>query len=281
MSHALLGATSYPFDWDAFLEYLLRPSGMVLNGIRLTITIAVVAEIIGVGLGVLLALARMSRSRVLRRAAGVYIWFFRGTPLLVQIAIVYYAGFPFFGLPIFGGYSWGDVNVFGIAISGRILAGTFALAVNEGAYMAEIVRSGITGVDAGQLEAARSVGMTRALAMRLVVLPQAARLIVPPLGNQFNMMLKTTSLLSVISVVELYTASNIVQGQTFKPFEVFFAAAIYYLIMTSIWNTIQSRVERKLGRGWGEERPATRGLRDRLLGRGQTAQGSISTPVGG
>ena len=260
---------TYPFDWDAFYGYLFRPNGMVLNGIRLTIVIAVVSEIVGVILGVLLALARMSRSGILRRLAGVYIWFFRGTPLLVQIAIVYFAGFPFLGLPIFGGYSWGDVTVFGTVIPGRILAGIFALSANEGAYMAEIVRSGISGVDAGQLEAARSVGMTRALAMRLIVLPQAARLIVPPLGNQFNMMLKTTSLLSVISVVELYTASNIVQGQTFQPFEVFFAAAIYYLIMTSIWNLVQSRVERRLGRGWGEQRPAGRSLRRRLVGRGR------------
>jgi polar amino acid transport system permease protein len=272
---------TYPFHWDAFFRYLFEPNGMVLNGIRLTIIIAVVSEIAGVALGVLLALARMSRSRILRRLAGVYIWFFRGTPLLVQIAIVYFAGFPFLGLPIFGGYSWGDITIFGTVIPGRILAGIFALSANEGAYMAEIVRSGISGVDAGQLEAARSVGMTRALAMRLIVLPQAARLIVPPLGNQFNMMLKTTSLLSVISVVELYTASSIVQGQTFQPFEVFFAAAIYYLIMTSIWNFIQSRVERRLGRGWGEERPAGRRFSDRLLGRGRTAHGSVSASVSG
>jgi len=267
---------TYPFKWDSFLEYLFQPGEMVLNGIRLTITIAVVAELIGVALGVLLALARMSRSRILRGLASAYIWFFRGTPLLVQIAIVYYAGFPFFGLPIFGGYSWGDVTIFGIGISGRVLAGTFALAINEGAYMAEIVRSGITGVDAGQLEAARSVGMTRGLAMRLVVLPQAARLIVPPLGNQFNMMLKTTSLLSVISVVELYTASNIIQGQEFKPFEVFFAAAIYYLIMTSIWNLVQRRIEKRLGRGWGEQRPARR-----LFGRGRPEPSPLAVLVEG
>lgn len=277
MTHTVIA--TYPFNWGAFLDYLFNPNGMVTNGIRLTIIIAVVSEIIGVVLGVLLALARMSRSRVLRRASGIYIWFFRGTPLLVQIAIVYFAGFPFFGLPIFGGYSWGDVTVFGVVIPGRILAGIFALSANEGAYMAEIVRGGITGVDAGQLEAARSIGMTRALAMRLVVLPQAARLIVPPLGNQFNMMLKTTSLLSVISVVELYTASSIVQGQTFQPFEVFFAAAIYYLIMTSIWNFIQSRVERRLGRGWGEERGAQDRLTTRLFGRGLPSRSQAAVSV--
>lgn len=279
MMHTVIA--TYPFNWGAFLDYLFHPNGMVVNGIRLTIIIAVISEIIGVILGVLLALARMSRSPILRRASAIYIWFFRGTPLLVQIAIVYFAGFPFFGLPIFGGYSWGDVTVFGTVIPGRILAGIFALSVNEGAYMAEIVRGGITGVDAGQLEAARSIGMTRALAMRLVVLPQAARLIVPPLGNQFNMMLKTTSLLSVISVVELYTASSIVQGQTFQPFEVFFAAAIYYLIMTSIWNFIQRRVENRLGRGWGEERGAEERLTTRLFGRGLASRGQAAVSVDG
>jgi polar amino acid transport system permease protein len=261
-------ATGYPFNWGAFFDYLFSPNSMVVRGIQLTIVIAIVSELLGVLGGVALSLVRMSHSRILRSFAAFYIWIFRGTPLLVQIAIVYFAGFPFFGLAIFGGYMWGDASLLGWSIPGRVLAGIFALSANEAAYMAEIVRAGITGVEAGQLEAARSVGMTRGRAMRRIVLPQAARLIVPPLGNQFNMMLKTTSLLSVISVVELYTASSIIAGQTFQPFEVFFAAAIYYLLMTSIWNFIQKRVENHLGKGWAEEKVQARtGFRQRVLGR--------------
>ncbi len=271
---------AYPFDWEAFLDYLFRPNSVVLHGIRLTIIIAMVSETLGCIGGVVLSLARMSHSRALRYASAVYIWFFRGTPLLVQIALVYFGGFPFFGLSIFGGYMWGDVNVFGWLIPGRILAGIFALSANEAAYMAEIVRAGITGVESGQLEAARSVGMTRGRAMRRIVLPQAARLIVPPLGNQFNMMLKTTSLLSVISVVELYTAASYIQGQEFKPFEVFFAASIYYLIMTSVWMVIQMQIENRLGRGWAEERAVHERLtfRRRLFGYADATQGPLEGP---
>jgi polar amino acid transport system permease protein len=244
-------AAVYPFKLDAFLHYLLEPTPMVVTGIWLTIGLAIVSEALGVVIGVAVALARTSRVRPIRWFAKTYIWYFRGTPLLVQIALVYFAGFPFFGLPIFLGYMWNDIDILGFVIAGRILAGIFALSVNEGAYMAEIVRAGINSVDPGQLEASRSLGMTYRLAMRRIILPQAIRFIVPPLGNQFNTMLKTTSLLSIISVVELYTASNILQGQKFQPFEVFLAASVYYLIMTSIWSLIQGRLEAWASKGVG------------------------------
>ncbi len=244
-------AAIYPFKLDAFLHYLFSPNEMVVKGIWLTIGIAVASEVLGVLIGVALALSRTARLRILRWGAKTYIWYFRGTPLLVQIALVYFAGFPFFGLPIFFGYMWNDIDILGVVIAGRILAGVFALSINEGAYMAEIIRAGINSVDHGQLEAARSLGMTYRLAMRRIILPQAIRFIVPPLGNQFNTMLKTTSLLSVISVVELYTASNILQGQKFQPFEVFLAASVYYLIMTSVWSLIQGRLEVWASKGVG------------------------------
>jgi len=147
-----------------------------------------------------------------------------------------------------------------------------ALGVNEGAYMTEIVRAGILAIDPGQMEAAKSLGMTYRKAMRRIVLPQAARVIVPPLGNEFNNMLKTTSLMAVISVTELFRVAQGVYAVTFKPFEVFLGVAVYYLALTTIWSLIQSVIERRIGASTtrGEEVP---GLRARLLGLGKPTGG--------
>jgi polar amino acid transport system permease protein len=200
-----------------------------------------------------------------------YVWFFRGTPLLVQIAFIY------FGLGVTGIYKWPDFVVPGtdFNIEGAWQAGIFALGLNEGAYMSEIVRAGILSVPRGQLEAAKSLGMTYALAMRRIDLPQAARVIVPPLGNEFNNMLKTTSLLVVISVPELYVVFSQKNGSgstSFHPFELFLAAAVWYLLLTTIWGFIQASLERRLGRGTGAG--SEPGLRARLFGlRAPTASG--------
>lgn len=239
-------ANTYPFDWPAFWDYLIHPSSLVVKGLVLTVVIAIVSQILGVLIGLVAALGRESRFGAVRWLSAGYIGLFRGTPFLVQVSIIFFAGFPFFGLSIFGGYRWDDVRLLGFVILGRILAGIFALSLNEGAYMAEIIRSGIGSVDVGQVEAAHAIGMTHRQTMRRIVLPQAARTIVPPLGNQFNLMLKNTSLLSVISVIELYTAAAIIQGQTFQPFEVFGAVAIYYLALTVVWTVIQGRIERRI-----------------------------------
>ncbi|WP_436700054.1 amino acid ABC transporter permease [Nocardioides sp. BYT-33-1] len=248
----MAAGSTYPFDWDAFTDYLLHPSSMVIHGLGLTVLIAVLSQFLGTLIGIAADLTRRSRFAPLRWLASGYVWLFRGTPFLVQVSIIYFAGLPFFGLAVFGGYRWDDVEVVGYLIAGRVIAGVFALSLNEGAYMAEIVRSGIDSVDRGQVEAAHAIGMTARQTTRRIVLPQALRTIVPPLGNQFNLMLKSTSLLSVISVTELYTAAAIIQGQTFQPFEVFGAVAIYYLALTAGWTLIQGRIERRLGRGWGE-----------------------------
>lgn len=259
----------YDFDSHAFWDFLLHPPQMVLNGLWLTVVIAVVSELFGVILGVLAALMRDSRHAVFRWPAVLYTSVIRGTPFLVQVAIVYFAGFPFFGLSLFGGYRWDDLVILGVVVPGRILAGIFALSMNEGAYMAEIVRSGIASVDRGQREAAQAIGMPRRLLMQRVIFPQAARVIVPPLGNQFNLMLKSTSLLSVISVMELYTAANVIQGQVYKPFEIFFAVALYYLALTGCWLLIQSRLEGRVGRGWNSPVARNRSFAVRLTGLGR------------
>jgi polar amino acid transport system permease protein len=189
--------------------------------------------------------------------------------LLVQLMIVY------FGLLNTNIVRWDDIGIGGFVVTGAIQAGIFALGVNEGAYMTEIVRAGIIAVDPGQMEAAKSLGMTYSQAMRRVVLPQAARVIVPPLGNEFNNMLKTTSLLTVVAVPELFVTFQQLNGNgpsSFHPFELFFACALWFLLLTTIWGVIQAWIERRLARGAPGAQPGGPGLLDRLFGFRRTAE---------
>ena len=254
--------SSYHYDWGIFFDSIFRPDGLILTGVWLTLSIAVVSQFIGVILGVFGALAKTAKFLPARIIGNLYVWLFRGTPLLVQISFFYY------GLLITKLYGWPTINILGFEIPSEVQAGVFALGLNEGAYMSEIVRAGILSIDPGQLEAAKSLGMTYAKAMRRIILPQAARVIVPPLGNEFNNMLKTTSLLVVLSVPELYVtfSRKNARGPTvFHPFELFLAAAVWYLLLTTIWSLIQAWIERRLGAGFGggEHRP---GIRERLFG---------------
>ena len=262
------GKGSYQYRWELFFKSIFEPDSFILSGLWLTVSIAVTAQIIGVILGVFGALGRMSKIRPIRWVANVYVWFFRGTPLLVQIS------FLFFGLSVARIYTWPDLPLGPLVVAGAVQAGIVALGLNEGAYMTEIVRAGIISIDPGQMEAAKSLGMTYGQAMRRIVLPQAARVIVPPLGNEFNNMLKTTSLLVIISVPELYVIFSRKQGNDFAPFEYFLAAAIWYLLLTTIWTLIQSQIEARLGRGAGGEKPPS--LRERLFGlAGQPVEPSL------
>jgi polar amino acid transport system permease protein len=248
LSASLAGCTSatrgsYVFHWNYFFDSIIHPDRLILAGLALTITISIVSQAIGVILGVFAAIGRLSRLRLVRYVAYFYIWVFRGTPLVVQLVFFY------FGLSVTRIYAWPDVTIGPLNIEGAVQAGIFALGVNEGAYMAEIVRAGILSIDTGQAEAARALGMTYGKLMRRIVLPQAARVIIPPLGNEFNNMLKTTSLLFVLSVQELYTVFNIKQGNDFAPFEYFLAAAAWFLLLTTIWGVFQSMIERRFSAG--------------------------------
>jgi len=260
-------------NWNYFFDTLFRPDDRIRFGIWLTVSIAVVSQLFGVILGTLAALAKMSRRLPLRTVANLYVWLFRGTPLLVQIVLFY------FGLSVARIYSWPDLNLPGARLDGAIQAGVFALSVNEGAYFAEIVRAGILSIDPGQAEAGKALGMRYGQIMRRIILPQAARVIVPPLGNEFNNMLKTTSLLVIISVPELYTIINRKQGNFFAPFEFYLAAAVWYLLMTTIWSVIQSRIERRLAKGT-TGMPAGPSLRERLVGSGPVAVEAPATTRG-
>jgi polar amino acid transport system permease protein len=235
----------YHFDWEIFWKYLWPGSALqdslIRTGLAVTVSVSVLAQFIGVVLGLFIALVKLSKIPPLRWLAEIYIWYFRGTPLLVQMMLL------FFGLGVTQIYNFPDLKLGALVISGAIQAGTIALAINEGAYMAEIIRAGIEAIDPGQMEAAKSLGMTYSLAMRRIVLPQAAKVIIPPLGNEFNNMMKTTSIMVVISAAELFFGFTQVNARLFKPFELFIAASLYYLALTTIWSFVQSWIETRLG----------------------------------
>src|SRR6266700_7258904 len=236
--HAIVAAV----DWHLIKTRIFDPDHAFAQALIRTIWIAVLAQAGGVVLGLVSALFQMSRLLVLRALSYVYVLFFRGTPLIVQIFFIYY------GANLLVGFDLFPRNVsFGVfAVDGAAVAGLVALAINEGAYMSEIIRAGISSIDRGQMESAKSVGMTHGLAMRRIILPQAARVIVPPLGNEFNNMMKTTSLIFFIGVTELFGDAEIRYSTTFKPVEYFLAVAFWYLVLTTVWSLIQAQIERKL-----------------------------------
>lgn len=253
-----LYASGLTFDNNFFLHALLHPSGAFLQGLWRTVYVSVIAQILGIILGLGIALMRYSKRSWISGIAATYIWVIRGTPLLVQLVLVYD------GLASIGLYRFPDLSIFGLTFPGVIQAGLITLGINESAYMAEIIRSGIDSVPRGQMEAALAGGMTRRGAMRWIILPQAVRIIMPPLGNDFNAMMKTTSLLSVIGVQELFMNAQEISSTTFRTLEIFMVAALYYLILTTIWSVIQTAIEKRLDAGSGIVRPPS--ITQRLFG---------------
>src|ERR687887_2027434 len=229
-------------DWGIIWDRIFHPDAVFARALWATIYISILAQILGVILGLVAALMRMSRFAVLRLLSGAYVLVFRGTPVIVQIFFVYFGTNLLFGFTLIPNLL--HLGLF--TLNGAVVAGIVALAINEGAYMREIIRAGIDAVDRGQMEAAKSVGMTHRLAMRRIVLPQAARVIVPPLGNEFNNMMKTSSLIFFIGVTELFGDAEIRYSTSFKPVEYFTAVAFWYLVLTTVWSLIQAQIERKL-----------------------------------
>jgi polar amino acid transport system permease protein len=230
------------FDWTYFWAQLFTPSTAFLDGLFLTVFMAVAAQILGSVLGLVIALGKMARSRVLRGLAGVYIWIVRGTPLLVQIVFIYT------GLAAANILRFNDITLSGITFPGSVQAGILALALNEAAYMAEIFRSGIGSVDSGQFEAAKALGMPPATMFRHIVMPQALRIILLPIGNQFNIMLKNTTLVSVIGVSEMLLVTETINSATFRTFELYSVLALYFLALTSLWHLFMAWAEHRLAR---------------------------------
>jgi polar amino acid transport system permease protein len=254
-------ATNPNFQWGVVGEYLF--DGRILHGLRVTIELTVIAMGIGVGLGVLLAIMRLSPNWLVSSASSFYIWFFRGTPVLVQLLFWYNIAALYpkiaLGIPFGPAFVHADANTLITPFTAAILG----LGLNEGAYMAEIVRAGIISVDAGQSDAAQSLGMTRLQTMRRIVLPQAMRVIIPPTGNETISMLKTSSLASVIVVTELLYAAQLIYSVNFKTIPLLIVASIWYIVCTSVLYVGQYYLERHYGRGAAREQSAT--LSSRVL----------------
>jgi polar amino acid transport system permease protein len=234
--------TNPNFQWDIVGEYFFDES--ILRGGLLTLELTGVSMAIGILLGIVLAVMRGSPNPILSGTSAVYIWFFRGTPLLVQLIFWFNlsALYPELTLGIPFGPQFVDLDA-NVLIT-PLIAAFLGLALNEGAYMAEIVRAGIVSVQPGQHQAAASLGMTRLQTMRRIVLPQAMRVIIPPTGNQTIAMLKTSSLVSVLAIPELLYSAQIIYSRTFQTIPLLLVASIWYLIATSILTVIQTRIER-------------------------------------
>lgn len=233
------------FQWHIFWHYLapwnLFQDEFLRNGLITTVLMAVVAQSLGTLIGIAAALMQRSRLTAVRRIIYLYVLYFRGTPVIVQLALIY------FGLAALNIYKFSNFDLGPVTIPGAIQAGIVGLALNEGAYMTEIIRAGIESVPQGQWEAARSLGMRNRRVLRSVIFPQAARVVVPPLGNEFNSMLKNTTLVLVIGGTDFFFGFSQLNARIFAPFELFAVASIYYLLLTLIWTLIQSRIEAKLG----------------------------------
>jgi polar amino acid transport system permease protein len=203
-----------------------------IDGAIFTIILAIFTVIFGVMLGVVLALLRISKNKLLNFIGTAYVEFIRGTPLMVQLFIIY------FGLP----------NIIGFPLPDMVAA-VLALSMNSGAYIAEIIRAGIQAVDKGQMEAARSLGMNYKMAMLYIIIPQAVKNILPALGNEFIVVIKESSIVSVIGIGELMYNADTVRGNTYKAFEPLLVAAFMYFIMTFTLSKLMGRFERRMKNG--------------------------------
>ena len=240
--------TNPNFQWDVVGEYLF--SDPVLRGLRNTLILTVLSMAIGIVGGVLLAVMRLSPNPVLAGAAAVYIWLFRGTPVITQLIFWNFlaALYPRLGLGIPFGPTFVSVDT--NTVISVFAASLLGLGLNEAAYMAEIVRGGIQSVDPGQSEAAGALGLSRTQTLRRIVLPQAMRVIVPPTGNETISMLKTTSLVVVIAYFELTVAVQTIYSRTFQTIPLLIVAALWYLALTSVLSVGQMFIERRFGRGF-------------------------------
>jgi glutamine transport system permease protein len=213
------------FRWDIIVEY----APFFLKGTLLTIGLSLASILIGTVLGLLIGLGKIMRNRWLALPFSIYITFFRGTPMLVQILLIHFAVVPLF-----------------LGVTNGILAAILTLSLNSAAYIAEIFRAGIQSIDKGQMEAARSLGMNHIQAMKYVILPQAFKRMIPPLGNEFVVLIKESSLASLIAAPELMYWGRAMQGEYFRVWEPYITAAVIYLFLTLTMSFLLSRLERRL-----------------------------------
>jgi glutamine transport system permease protein len=212
------------FRWDLIAEY----GPFFLKGTLLTIGLSLAGIFFGTILGLLIGLGKMLQNKLLSLPFRWYINFFRGTPLMVQIFLIHFAVVPFF-----------------LGTTNGILAAIVALSLNSAAYVSEIFRAGIQSIDRGQMEAARSLGMTHIQAMKYVILPQAFKRMIPPLGNEFIVLIKDSSLAALIAVPEIMYWGRAMQGQYMRPWEPYVSSAVIYFVLTLSLNFLLTRLERR------------------------------------
>jgi polar amino acid transport system permease protein len=232
-------------------------SNQVLHGLVLTIELTVISMVVGIVLGTILAVMRLSPNPMVTGGSWFYIWLFRGTPLLVQLLFWNFISAVYPKLTLGIPFGPDIVHASANSLITPFVAAILGLGLNEAAYMAEIVRAGILSVEEGQTDAAQALGMTRIKAMRRVVLPQAMRVIIPPTGNETISMLKNTALVSVIASTDLLYSVQLIYSQNFKQIPLLIVASIWYLILTTILSIGQFYVERRFGRGSSRELPPT------------------------
>lgn len=238
--------TNPRFEWNVVAQYMFDPS--ILSGLLTTVWLTLAAMTIGIVLGTLVALMRLSQNPVLESIANGYLWIFRGTPLLVQLIFWFNLSALYpkitLGFPIGPNLGTFDANTY-ITV---YVAALLGLGLNEGAYMSEIVRSGLKSVPNGQREAAEALGMSSFRVMFRVILPQAMKIIIPPTGNQLIGMLKTTSLVSVIALEELLYSAQLIYTANFQTIPLLIVASIWYLVLTTVLTLLQHFLERHFGR---------------------------------
>jgi polar amino acid transport system permease protein len=239
--------TNSHFGWDIVGQFFF--SSRILHGLVVTLELTVISMAVGIVLGVVLAVMRLSPNPVVAGGSWVYVWFFRGTPVLVQLLFWNFVSalYPRIDLGIPFGPSFVHANANSLITP--FMAAILGLGLNEAAYMAEIVRGGMLSVDEGQTEAAHALGMTRLMTLRRIVLPQAMRVIIPPTGNETISMLKTSSLVSVIAYAELLYSAQLIYAANYRTIPLLIVASLWYLIVTTILSIGQYYLERYYGRG--------------------------------
>ena len=249
-------ATNKRFGWGVVGHYLF--DGRITSGVLVTIELTIAAQALGVALGVLLAVMRLSPNPLIAAGSWLYVWFFRGTPVIVQL-LFWYVGISALYPTVNLGIPFGPqfIHIDSNTVITGFLAIVLALGLNEGAYMSEIVRAGIISVDEGQNEAALSLGMTRLQTMRRIVLPQAMRVIIPPTGNETISMLKTTSLAIIAAGTELLSAATNIYNVNYQVIPLLIVASLWYLALTSVLYVGQYFLERYFARGSSRELPPT------------------------
>lgn len=229
-------------DWAFFADQLLTPTDKFVKAFFLVIYMSLISMFFGIIIGAFFAILRLSKNFFFQFFSFLYIWIFRSVPVMVWF-VLFYTGFAMAGI-----FRFQDIEIFNVVIRGNVQAAIICLSMREAAYMAEVIRGGILSVEQGQIDASKSLGMSWWQSMYRIILPQSLRVVVPPMGNNFNIMLKTTALASVIGVEELFLTTRTISAATFKVFEMFLVLAIAYLIITMGWSLLQILMEYRLNR---------------------------------